>query len=156
MATTTPTNTLYPSSDSEYESDTSTESLASLETDDGVEHEPEKIIAEFNPGPDKDIWVLVKWENCPILRSSWETKRTYMQYTYPQVVEAWEIELQLQKEGKSKPFDIVSFFKAQAEEEKAARQRRLLRRLKRRTQRVLDILTAWLETKTNLSIFEGR
>ena len=121
-------------SDLEYE-ETDAESLASLETDDGEHHPPEKIVAQWT------VWFLVKWQDCPLLRSSWE-RTDFIASDFPSLLDAWEIEKQRQKEGKSKPLDLDGFNRAVLELEKAERQRRSLRRLKRITQRVLSIVTA--------------
>jgi hypothetical protein len=123
-------------SDADLEDDN--ESLASLETDDGVDHPPEKIIAEIT-ARNGNIWYLVKWTDCPVLRSSWEGKELFNDY--PWVWDAWLIEKQKQAEGKSKPLDIAAFNKAVLDLEVAESQRRTLRRLKRKFNRVLSIVT---------------
>lgn len=113
------------------------ESIASLETDDGQEHPPEKILAELvsNNG---FTWYLVKWKDCPALRSSWEGLDLFQHH--PWMLDNWLIEKQKQAEGKSKPLDIEAFNKAVLDVEVAERQRRTLRRLKRRVNRVLSII----------------
>lgn len=120
-------------------SDEDNESLASLETDDGQDHPPEKILAQYSKPGQGIVWFLVKWQDCPLLRSSWEDRGLFT--GYPWILEAWQVELQQQAEGKSNPFDIHAFDRAVLEVEKAERQRRKLRRLKRRINRVLSIVT---------------
>ncbi|PQE07061.1 nucleotide exchange factor SIL1 protein [Rutstroemia sp. NJR-2017a BBW] len=100
----------FPPSDSgsEEEDSDSDESLASLESDSEV-HPPEKILFE-SPARNQHIWYLVKWKDCPLLRSSWEGKDCFEEH--PGILEAWVIEKERQKEGKSKPFDVDAFKKA--------------------------------------------
>lgn len=114
------------------------ESVASLETDDGEDHEPESILAEFSTKTG-NTWYLVKWQDCPILRSSWEGQE--LSVPYPAIAEAWHIERQKQREGKSKPFDIPAFERKVLDVELAERRRRVLRRLKRKINRVLSIVS---------------
>jgi hypothetical protein len=115
------------------------ESLASLETDDGEEHSPEKIIAEVT-SKNGFIWYLVKWQDCPVLRSSWESRDSFA--NHPWMLEDWLVEKQKQEEGKSTPLDVAAFNKAVLEVELAERQRRILRRFKRSVSRVLSIVSA--------------
>jgi hypothetical protein len=122
-------------SDADLEDDN--ESLASLETDDGEDHPPEKIIAELT-AKNGNIWYLVKWTDCPLLRSSWEGKELFNDC--PWIWDAWLIEKQKQAEGKSKPLDIAAFNKAVLDLEVAESQRRTLRRLRRKVNRVLSIV----------------
>lgn len=112
--------------------------MNSLETDDGEDHLPEKIIAEFESTPGV-IWYLVKWENCPLLRSSWEGPGAI--HGYLNLSKNWEIEKQRQKEGTTKPLDISAFNKAVERVEEAERAKRQLRRLKHKFNRVLWIVT---------------
>ncbi len=126
--------------DLEYE-ETDAESLASLETDDGENHPPEKILGQWVHNSSGTVWFLVKWLDCPLIRSSWE-KKDYIESDFPRLLDAWKIEQQRQAEGKSKSLDIDSFNQAVLEYENAERQRRSLRRLRRITQRVLSIVTA--------------
>ncbi|KAH7354789.1 hypothetical protein BKA65DRAFT_394505 [Rhexocercosporidium sp. MPI-PUGE-AT-0058] len=125
-----------PGDDHDIEEDN--ESLASLETDDGQDHPPEKVLAQFT-SKTGFIWYLVKWQDCPILRSSWEGKELFDDC--PWVLDSWQIELQSQAEGKSKALDIHAFNQAVLDVEIAERQRRTLRRLKRKVNRVLSIVT---------------
>jgi hypothetical protein len=111
------------------------ESLASLETDDGEDHPPEKIIAEIE-AKNGNIWYLVKWKDCPVLRSSWEGRELFNDC--PEIWDAWLIEKQKQADGKSKPIDIAAFNKAVLDLEVAESQRRTLRRLRRKAKRVLS------------------
>jgi hypothetical protein len=115
------------------------ESLASNETDDGEVHVPEKIIAELQ-SKNGTCWYLVKWQDCPVLRSSWELQIS--SGDYPNIFADWEVEKQKQKSGESKPLDLVSFTQAVLQVEEAERQRRTLRRLKRKVHRVLSIVDA--------------
>ena len=113
------------------------ESLASLETDDGENHPAEKIVAE-KPDRKGALFFLVKWKDCPVLRSSWETRSFFD--SCPEIWDAWLIEKQKQAEGKSEPFDLAAFRKAVLDLEVAERQRRTLRRLRRKVKRVLSSL----------------
>ena len=110
------------------------ESLISLETDDGEDHPPEKIIAEVT-ARNGQVWYLVKWKDCPILRSSWEDRELFNDC--PQIWDAWLIEKQEQAAGNSKPLDVSAFNKAVLDLEVAESQRRTLRRLRRKVKRVL-------------------
>jgi hypothetical protein len=128
----------YLEDNSDADLEDGNESLASLETDDGEDHPPEKILAEVETKHGRTIWYLVKWTDCPILRSSWEGKELFKDC--PWVWDAWLIEKQKQAEGKSKPLDIAAFNKAVLDLEVAESQRRTLRRLRRKVNRVLSIL----------------
>jgi len=139
MATTNPQQIAQYLGDDDYDDTSDTESLASLETDDGGYHPPERILAQFQ-APNDFVWYLVKWHNCPLIRSSWEGKELFS--SCPWVLDAWIIEQQRQAEGLSKPLDIHSFNKAVFDAEVAAQRRRVLRRLKRRFSRVLSIVAA--------------
>jgi hypothetical protein len=132
-------NLHYLDDQSDTDLDDDEESIASLETDDGEYHLPERILAQI-PSKNGFNWYLVKWENCPILRSSWEGLELFS--NYPWLLEEWLVELQRQTEGKSKPLDIAAFEKAVLDVELAERRRRILRRLKRKINRVLSIVAA--------------
>jgi hypothetical protein len=138
MATTNPPQTQahFPEIDDDGFSD-DTESIASNESDDGEEHPPEKIIAELH-SRNGTWWYLVKWQNCPVLRSSWEFQIT--PETCPQLFADWEVEKQKQARGESKPLDLIAFTTAVVQVEEAERHRRTLRRLKRKVRRVLSIV----------------
>ena len=114
------------------------ESLASLE-DDEEYHPPEAIIAEFT-GSNGHVWFLVKWQDCPLVRSSWECGAILEDH--PLILTNWLAEKQNQTEGKSKPFDLSAFNKIVLEVETAERQRRILRRLKRRVKGVLAAISS--------------
>jgi hypothetical protein len=117
------------------------ESLASIETDDGQDHPPEKILAEITSHLNGGIiWYLVQWKDCPVIRSSWESADTFDSCKW--ILEDWEKEKEKQEKGESTPLDIAAFNKKVLEVELAARQRRLLRRLKRSVNRVLSIVSA--------------
>ena len=118
--------------------DSDTDSLNSLATDDGVDHLPEKIIAELEATPGV-FWYLVKWENCPLLRSSWEGPGAIQ--GFESLSKDWEAEKQRQREGKSKPLNISAFDEGVEKIEELEKSRRQLRRLKRKLKRVLDIVT---------------
>ncbi|KAF4632637.1 hypothetical protein G7Y89_g5483 [Cudoniella acicularis] len=120
-----------------YEDFSDDESLASLETDDGQDHPPERILAQVK-GKNGFIWYLVKWQDCPVIRSSWEGKDLFA--NYPWILDTWYIEVQKQAEGLSKPLDLASFDKAVFDAEIAHTRRRVLRRLKRRFSRVRSII----------------
>jgi hypothetical protein len=114
-----------------------TESLASIDTDDGQDHPPEKILAAQSHNG--FTWYLVKWQDCPIIRSSWEGISALTDFAF--LFEEWEIEKTKQRNGISKPLDIVSFNTAVLEVELLERQRRNLRRLKRVVRRAISIVT---------------
>lgn len=135
MATTNPPVQVYIL-DSDSDSDfNDADSIASIETDDGVDHPPEKILAQF-VSKDGLVWFLVKWQDCPLLRSSWEGSSIFE--SRPKLLEEWLVEKQKQEEGKSKPLDLIAFDNAVLNVEVAERQRRTLRRLKRRVNRVIS------------------
>lgn len=113
------------------------ESLASLNTDDGQLHLPEKILAQVTSKHGFE-WYLVKWQDCSILRSSWEDRN--LSDLYPGIFRTWQIEQKNQAKGKSPYFDLEAFNKAVSEVEQAERQRRILRRLKRQITRVISIV----------------
>lgn len=117
--------------------DDSAASIASLETDDGQDHPPERILAQVKAKNDF-IWYLVKWQDCPVLRSSWEGRELFSDC--PWILDAWFVEQQRQVEGLSKPLDLRAFNKAVFNAEAASQRRRILRRLKRRFNRVLSIV----------------
>ncbi|KAL3417568.1 chromo domain-containing protein [Phlyctema vagabunda] len=122
--------------DLDYDQDN--ESLASLEDDEHEqEHPPEAVIAELT-GKNGIIWYLIKWQDCPFLRSSWEGSSIFSES--PGLLDQWEEEKRRQAEGKSKPFDIAAFNQAVFHVERAERQRRMLRRLKRRIKNILDVV----------------
>lgn len=124
--------------DSDFDSEDDNESLASLETDDGQDHPPEKILAQFT-SKNGSVWYLVKWQDCSILRSSLEGEALFT--NCPKIFEQWQIEKKNQAEGKSKPLDLAAFKKAVLDLETAERERRILRRLKRKVTRLLSIVT---------------
>ena len=137
MATTNPQDPAYHldnDSDSDFDD---ADSLASIETDDGSDHPPEKILAQW-VSKNGFVWFLVKWQDCPVLRSSWEGSAIFE--SHPTLLKEWLLEKQKQTEGESKPLDIVAFNKAVLDVEVAERQRRTLRRLKRKIDRVLSIV----------------
>lgn len=136
MATNTP-----PAQDPNY-SDHSDfddrESLASIETDDGQDHAPEKILAEIT-SRNGFTWYLVQWKDCPVIRSSWEGRETFDNSQW--LLEDWVKEKEKQKKGESTPLDVAAFNKKVLEVELAERQRRVLRRLRRSVNRVLSIVS---------------
>jgi hypothetical protein len=118
--------------------DDDAESLASLESDDGI-YPPEKVVAEYT-AKNGYVWFLVKWQDCPLIRSSWECTAIFDDS--PWILRDWQIEKQKQAEGKSEPLDIAAFNRAVADVELAERQRRTLRRLKRHVKNVLAAIAA--------------
>lgn len=127
----------YLEVDAEGDSDDA-ESLASNETDDGQEHAPEKILAELKSDRGACNWYLVKWQDCPVIRSSWELYIPSDRHT--QILAEWKVEKQKQESGESTPLDLLSFTRSVIRLELAEKQRRTLRRLKRRAERILSIL----------------
>lgn len=132
----------YLGNDFDLDSETDGESLASLETDDGQDHKPEKILAQQDlqsNHPNEttfSTWYLVKWEDCPVLRSSWESGDLFT--TYPYLLEDWVLEKQEQAVGKKKELDLKAFELAVLELEIVERKRRKLRRFRRRLMRMLS------------------
>jgi hypothetical protein len=122
--------------ESEAEDSNSAESLASLESD-SEEPPPEKILTEI-VGKNNYIWYLVKWKDCPLLRSSWEGEACFE--NHPWILDQWLVDKQSQKEGKSKPFDLEAFDRACKDLDLAERQRRILRRFRRKAKRILSIV----------------
>ncbi|KAG9228782.1 hypothetical protein BJ875DRAFT_525467 [Amylocarpus encephaloides] len=118
-----------------YESTNDVESIASRESDDNQDHSAERVLAQVKGRT--GTWYLVKWKDCPVIRSSWEGEDIFE--NYPWVLDAWYIEQQRQAEGLSKPLDLVAFDEAVFDADVAQSRRRALRRLKRRLNRVLSI-----------------
>ena len=115
------------------------ESLASIGTDDGEDHPPDKILAELTSN-NGFTWYLVQWKDCPVIRSSWEGKETFQ--TWKSILEDWQQEKEKQERGESTPLDVAAFNKKVLEVELAERQRRVLRRLRRSVNRVLSIVSS--------------
>ena len=136
MATDTPPNQDPYSDHSDFDD---RESLASIETDDGEDHPPEKVLAEITSN-NGFTWYLVKWTDCAVIRSSWEGKGTFD--NWKSLLEDWEEEKERQERGESQPLDVAAFNKKVLEVELAERQRRILRRLRRSVNRVLSIVSA--------------
>jgi len=130
--------------DSSYEDDDcDAESLASLQTEDNITYDrPEAILAEAHLHD--RVWYLIKWENCPFIRSSWEIKGSLGldEETHKGVFEAWEREKVLQLSGQKPPFDAEAFVRAVDKSEKLDKARRNLRRWKRQLKGVLSAVTA--------------
>lgn len=114
------------------------DSVASNDTDDGKDHLPEKILDQQVPRKDflKQTWYLIQWQDCPILRSSWETGDLLK--IHPHLLEDWKIEQEKRAEGTSK-FDSSAFQAAIVKLEKTERRRRKLRSFKKDISRVLAI-----------------
>ncbi|KAA8573770.1 hypothetical protein MFRU_001g03070 [Monilinia fructicola] len=125
--------------ESEAEDSSSEESLASLEIgfEDWEEASPEKILTEIVAKNDHS-WYLVKWKDCPLLRSSWEGKSCFEKC--PWILEQWLVDKQNQKEGKARPFDVQGFDQACRDLELAERQRINLRRFRRKVKEILSIV----------------
>ncbi|RDW60189.1 hypothetical protein BP5796_11795 [Coleophoma crateriformis] len=113
-----------------------TESLASAE-EDQQDRAPEAVLSEF-VGKNDHTWYLIKWQDSPLLWSSWECGTIFD--GRPALLEQWKEEKQKQLEGKSKPLDVKAFNEAVAHVETAERQRRILRRLRRRIKNVLNVI----------------
>lgn len=115
------------------------DSVASNDTDDGQTHLPEKILARQDlnhNNQDRRSWYLVKWKDCPILRSSWETGDLFKEH--PKLLQDWDVEQQRRATGESR-FDLEAFDKAVADLENAHTRRRQLRRLKKDVTRLLEL-----------------
>ena len=136
----------YLGNDFDFDSDSDQDSVASLETDDGQDHKPEKILAQqdlkLNRPKDDTVssWYLVQWEDCPILRSSWESGDLFT--TYPNLLDDWNLEKQKQAEGKAEALDIKAFELAVQDLEIAERSRRVLRRFKRKLARMISTINS--------------
>lgn len=113
------------------------ESIASLESD-HIDYPVERVIAEYT-ADNGHKWFLCKWENSPLVRSSWECSAIFEGNT--KLLSDWKLEKKNQEEGKSKPFDIVEFNRTLDEIEAAERQRRTVRRLRRQVKGVLTAVT---------------
>lgn len=118
--------------DTYSDSDTDTASLLSLESDDSV-HRPEAILAEL--AHKGHIWYLVQWLDCPVLNSSWEGPDILVQH--PDLQKQWEEEKERQRKGESKALDIAAFEKECVDVFEKEAERRILRRLKRKVERLL-------------------
>lgn len=113
-------------------------SLYSLDTDDGQDHLPEKILTEYIHD-NGNIWYLIKWDDCEILRSSWEGRDIVEKYPY--LSEAYRIVKDKEKSGQVQPFNISAFNNALFWLEESERQKRVMRRLKHKIQRVLAVVS---------------
>ncbi|TVY89994.1 Nucleotide exchange factor [Lachnellula willkommii] len=129
MGTTNPQQILEHLGDDLDEEFSDDESIASLDTDDGQDHPPERILAQVE-AKNNFIWYLVKWQDCPVIRSSWEGRALFD--NCPWILDSWCVEQQRQAEGLSKALDLRAFNKAVFDAEAASQQRRVLRRLKRK------------------------
>lgn len=116
-----------------FEVDDDSDSDTSLELED-IEHPIERILAEFT-GRNNHVWYLVKWKDCPVVRSSWECVVIFADTQH--ILKEWQLEKQRQREGKSKPFDITAFNKAVLDVEITERQRRRLRHLRKAAEKSL-------------------
>lgn len=121
--------------DFDFEEDDA-ESLASLDSDDANISTIECIIAEFK-GKHNHTWYLVKWIDCPAIRSSWECSSLF---TDSRLLDEWQLEKKRQAEGKSQPLDIAKFHQAVLDLELAEKQKRTLRRLKRQATSILNAI----------------
>lgn len=122
-----------------FEVDDDSDSQNSTESEDvDVGYPVERIIAEF-VGKNGHVWFLVKWQNCPLVRSSWECGAIF--FNIPWVLDEWKVEKQKQAEGKSQPLDIAAFNKAVLDVEVAERQRRRLRSFRKQAQSILNAIT---------------
>ncbi|TQS35202.1 hypothetical protein Golomagni_04384 [Golovinomyces magnicellulatus] len=115
------------SSDNEFiefqsESEEDLESLASLDTDDGNDHPPEKIIADRIDQAGYFTY-LVKWKDCSILRSSWEGLGFCS--SYPELYNKWRLEKERINRGEAKAFDLQDFNRRAFEVEIKERLRRI-------------------------------
>jgi hypothetical protein len=80
----------------------------------------------------------VKWQRCPLLRSSWESESIFKDT--PWVYDEWLVEKQKQEEGKSKPFDLDEHEARLKELEQAEKLNRHFRRLRRRYASLRDFV----------------
>lgn len=128
----------HPSFDVDIiESDTDAESLASIESI-PQSNRPviEKILADVSDSSGDPFWYLVKWQQSPLLNSSWETDSFFKDH--PGVLDEWLREKQRIKEGQSKAFNITAFHSLLRELEAAQRGKRQIRRFKRQVGKALD------------------
>jgi hypothetical protein len=103
-----------------------------------VDFPVERIIAEF-VGKNNHVWYLVKWLDCPLVRSSWECGALFRDT--PWILDEWKAEKQRQAEGKSKPLDIAAFNKAVLDVEVAERQRRRLRSFRKQAEGIINAIS---------------
>lgn len=140
--------------DSSYEDEEcDAESLASLQNEEHYSVSvPEKILAETHWR--SDIVYLVKWDKCPLFRSSWESEASLIDSsgtdTTNKLLEIWKVERQLQKEGKKPAFDLEGFLEALNHTERLEKGRRNLRRWKRQLKGILAAITVDKEDRETL------
>jgi hypothetical protein len=105
------------------------ESTEASEADEGKDYVVECILAE-----DKDVegkmFYLLKWEDYPLLRSTWEPAENIKDQS---TFDEWESQKERIEKGLAKPFDVVRFREELDEEEEAKvlRQKRRERKRKR-------------------------
>jgi hypothetical protein len=122
----------YSSSDP----DSTTESSSS--EDGEYPHSPERILAEHIDIKNK-TWFLVKWKDCPVIRSSWERPSLFLRIKRVAIINEWLLEKQRQSQGLSTPFDLTTFDSLVLKAEALERGRRRLRRLKNRIEKNIEI-----------------
>lgn len=130
--------------DSSYEDEEcDAESLASLENEEENQSafvtEPEKILAEHHSY--RHTWYLVKWENCPLVQSSWEIDTNLTKSEYKNLLDAWREEKVLQNQGQKDPFDLQAFTRLVDDTKKLEQGRRNLRRWKRQVKGIIAAIT---------------
>lgn len=108
--------------------------------DGGLHPVPERILAENHSRG--RTWYLVKWVNCPVVRSSWEIRYLGFDCDYRILLKAWGVEKILQAQGKKTPFDVDAFNKANDEIDNLEKGRRNLRRWKRQLKGIRAAITA--------------
>lgn len=131
--------------DSDYQDDESTsQSLAELQEDADTD-EPfavERILAERQR--QGQVEYLIKWENFPLLRSTWEFQEALVGIGLisKSLIDLWKIEKFQQKQGTKAPFDVDAFHRALKEIQELEKGRRNLRRWKRQLKGVVQAINS--------------
>ena len=98
------------------------------------EYDVECVLAE-ELSDDGQMYYLLKWEGYPLYDCTWETKRTI---THDIVLQHWEADKRLVRQGQKQPFNVDEYYRAFEEHHEAQEKKRRLRR-KRRRQRGLMV-----------------
>jgi hypothetical protein len=92
------------------------------------EYDVECVLAE-QLSDDGQMYYLIKWEGYPLYDCTWETKRSI---THDIVLQHWEADNRLIRQGQKQPFDVNEYYRAFEEHHEAQDRKRRLRRKKRR------------------------
>lgn len=100
------------------------------------EHEPDEefvvdaVLAERpheNPTEEGEMQYLIRWENYPLGRSSWESRGNLSDELY----EHWRKQRALEIQGRHRPFDVGLYEDALADAQRRAAERHMLRNARR-------------------------